>query len=85
MIRNISRSSRSFVLSPVADDSRDIGALAGQEMESRLADSVGGLRRGLAQVPCLLTLIVEAAPEPCSPVVKLQQQCIYTGGLLCCL
>jgi hypothetical protein len=38
------------LLSPVADESRDIGALAGQEMESRLADSVGGLRRGLAQV-----------------------------------
>lgn len=28
---------------------RDIGALAGQEMEARLAESVGGLRRGLAQ------------------------------------
>lgn len=50
--------SRNFVSIP-----RDIGALAGQEMESRLADSVGGLRRGLAQVHmhfvlCFLLLIL---------------------------
>ena len=38
-----------FTPNPHPAHRRDIGALAGQEMEARLAESVGGLRRGLAQ------------------------------------
>jgi hypothetical protein len=47
---------------------RDIGALAGQEMESRLADSVGGLRRGLAQVHIHFVLILRLRLHSCCQV-----------------
>ena len=42
---------------------RDVAALAGREMEARLADSVGGLRRGLAQVISLPHLPLSYIPS----------------------